>query len=87
MNKVNMNINSSSIVLQLKCGMKWNFQAWLTDTDMCLVLELLGPDLRCWQVCFGKPGLSLTCVRRIITQVSQNENDTIDFVTDIDKKC
>ncbi|KAF4078312.1 hypothetical protein AMELA_G00197920 [Ameiurus melas] len=36
---------------------------------VCLVLELLGPDLRCWQVCFGKPGLSLTCVRRIITQV------------------
>ncbi|CAG6021075.1 unnamed protein product [Menidia menidia] len=25
--------------------------------DMCLVLELLGPDLRTWQVCFGNPGL------------------------------
>uniref|UniRef100_A0A8C1YUB4 non-specific serine/threonine protein kinase n=1 Tax=Cyprinus carpio TaxID=7962 RepID=A0A8C1YUB4_CYPCA len=37
--------------------------------DICLVLELLGPDLRCWQVCFGNPGLSLTCVKHVITQV------------------
>ncbi|KAL0158608.1 hypothetical protein M9458_046684, partial [Cirrhinus mrigala] len=36
---------------------------------ICLVLELLGPDLRCWQVCFGNPGLSLTFVKRVITQV------------------
>ncbi|XP_053500229.1 SRSF protein kinase 3 isoform X1 [Ictalurus furcatus] len=43
--------------------------AGVNGIHVCLVLELLGPDLRCWQVCFGKPGLSLTCVRRIITQV------------------
>ncbi|XP_031421724.1 SRSF protein kinase 3 [Clupea harengus] len=36
---------------------------------ICLVLELLGPDLRCWQVCMGNPGLSFTCVKRLITQV------------------
>uniref|UniRef100_A0AAY4BVY0 non-specific serine/threonine protein kinase n=1 Tax=Denticeps clupeoides TaxID=299321 RepID=A0AAY4BVY0_9TELE len=36
---------------------------------LCLVLELLGPDLRCWLVCFGNPGLSLNCVKRIIIQV------------------
>ncbi|KAG5282630.1 hypothetical protein AALO_G00058110 [Alosa alosa] len=36
---------------------------------ICLVLELLGPDLRCWQVCMGNPGLSLSCVKRVITQV------------------
>lgn len=41
-----------------------------SEADICLVLELLGPDLRCWQVCFGNPGLSLTCVKRVITQVS-----------------
>ncbi|XP_053337974.1 SRSF protein kinase 3 isoform X2 [Clarias gariepinus] len=43
--------------------------AGVNGIHVCLVLELLGPDLRCWQVCFGQPGLSLTCVRRIITQV------------------
>ncbi|XP_063063845.1 SRSF protein kinase 3 [Engraulis encrasicolus] len=36
---------------------------------ICLVLELLGPDLRCWQVCMGSPGLSIPCVKRVITQV------------------
>ncbi|XP_035378518.1 SRSF protein kinase 3 isoform X1 [Electrophorus electricus] len=43
--------------------------AGVNGVHMCLVLELLGPDLRCWQVCFGKPGLSLACVRSLITQV------------------
>ncbi|GAA6089373.1 SRSF protein kinase 3 [Tachysurus ichikawai] len=43
--------------------------AGVNGIHVCLVLELLGPDLRCWQVCFGKPGLSLACVKRIITQV------------------
>ncbi|KAB5546445.1 hypothetical protein PHYPO_G00072100 [Pangasianodon hypophthalmus] len=43
--------------------------AGVNGIHVCLVLELLGPDLRCWQVCFGKPGLSLTCVRKLITQV------------------
>ncbi|KAF7695947.1 SRSF protein kinase 3 [Silurus meridionalis] len=43
--------------------------AGVNGIHVCLVLELLGPDLQCWQVCFGKPGLSLACVRRIITQV------------------
>ncbi|XP_060792856.1 SRSF protein kinase 3 [Neoarius graeffei] len=43
--------------------------AGVNGIHVCLVLELLGPDLRCWQVCFGKPGLSLMCVKRIITQV------------------
>ncbi|XP_036447636.1 SRSF protein kinase 3 [Colossoma macropomum] len=41
----------------------------VNGVHICLVLELLGPDLRCWQVCFGKPGLSLGCVRRVIAQV------------------
>ncbi|XP_065142294.1 SRSF protein kinase 3 [Paramisgurnus dabryanus] len=43
--------------------------AGVNGIHICLVLELLGPDLRCWQVCFGNPGLSLTCVKRVITQV------------------
>ncbi|XP_067227427.1 SRSF protein kinase 3 isoform X1 [Chanodichthys erythropterus] len=43
--------------------------AGVNGIHICLVLELLGPDLRCWQVCFGSPGLSLTCVKRVITQV------------------
>ncbi|XP_040009364.1 SRSF protein kinase 3 [Xiphias gladius] len=36
---------------------------------MCLVLELLGPDLRSWQRCFGNPGLSWLWVKQILTQV------------------
>ncbi|XP_072553430.1 SRSF protein kinase 3 [Salminus brasiliensis] len=43
--------------------------AGINGIHICLVLELLGPDLRGWQVCFGQPGLSLSCVRRVITQV------------------
>ncbi|XP_062872124.1 SRSF protein kinase 3 [Trichomycterus rosablanca] len=43
--------------------------AGVNGIHMCLVLELLGPDLRCWQACFGKPGLSLDCVKRVIFQV------------------
>ncbi|XP_026055238.1 SRSF protein kinase 3 isoform X2 [Carassius auratus] len=43
--------------------------AGVNGIHICLVLELLGPDLRCWQVCFGNPGLSLTCVKHVITQV------------------
>ncbi|XP_050953375.1 SRSF protein kinase 3 [Labeo rohita] len=43
--------------------------AGVNGIHICLVLELLGPDLRCWQVCFGNPGLSLTFVKRVITQV------------------
>ena len=39
---------------------------WL---DMCLVLELLGPDLRDWQLCFGNPGLPQSWVKQILTQV------------------
>ncbi|KAK2885798.1 hypothetical protein Q8A67_016635 [Cirrhinus molitorella] len=43
--------------------------AGVNGIHICLVLELLGPDLRCWQVCFGNPGLSLTFVKHVITQV------------------
>ncbi|KAL1020763.1 hypothetical protein UPYG_G00004360 [Umbra pygmaea] len=39
--------------------------------DLCLVLELLGPDLRCWQVCFGNPGLSISWIKLVIAQVLQ----------------
>ncbi|XP_032375699.1 SRSF protein kinase 3 [Etheostoma spectabile] len=39
--------------------------------DMCLVLELLGPDLRDWQKCFGNPGLMRPSVKQILTQVLQ----------------
>ncbi|XP_029102277.1 SRSF protein kinase 3 [Scleropages formosus] len=38
---------------------------------VCLVLELLGPDLHSWQECFGNPGLSLPCVKHVIKQVLQ----------------
>ncbi|XP_037540469.1 SRSF protein kinase 3-like [Nematolebias whitei] len=37
----------------------------------CLVLELLGPDLRSWRLCFGKLGLPLPWVKQILTQVLQ----------------
>ncbi|XP_067303441.1 SRSF protein kinase 3 isoform X2 [Pseudorasbora parva] len=43
--------------------------AGVNGIHICLVLELLGPNLRCWQVCFGSPGLSLICVKHVITQV------------------
>ncbi|XP_046869741.1 SRSF protein kinase 3 isoform X2 [Hypomesus transpacificus] len=43
----------------------------VNGVHVCLVLELLGPDLRCWQVCFGSPGLPLPRVRQVLTQVLQ----------------
>ncbi|KAG9269452.1 SRSF protein kinase 3-like [Astyanax mexicanus] len=43
--------------------------AGVNGIHICLVLELLGPDLHGWQVCFGKPGLPLSSVRRVISQV------------------
>ncbi|XP_034447111.1 SRSF protein kinase 3 [Hippoglossus hippoglossus] len=45
--------------------------AGVNGIHMCLVLELLGPDLRCWQLCFGDPGLSRLWVKQILTQVLQ----------------
>ncbi|XP_055366282.1 SRSF protein kinase 3 [Betta splendens] len=45
--------------------------AGINGVHMCLVLELLGPDLRSWQLCFGKPGLSHTRVKQVLTQVLQ----------------
>uniref|UniRef100_A0A3Q2CGU7 non-specific serine/threonine protein kinase n=1 Tax=Cyprinodon variegatus TaxID=28743 RepID=A0A3Q2CGU7_CYPVA len=38
---------------------------------MCLVLELLGLNLRSWQLCFGNPGLLQPWVKQILTQVLQ----------------
>ncbi|KAM6924932.1 SRSF protein kinase 3 [Xenentodon cancila] len=38
---------------------------------MCLVLELLGSDLRSWQLCFGSPGLLQPWVKQILSQVLQ----------------
>ncbi|KAM4610657.1 SRSF protein kinase 3 [Polymixia lowei] len=45
--------------------------AGVNGVHVCLVLELLGPDLRCWQLCFGNPGLSQRWVKQILTQVLQ----------------
>ncbi|XP_056241214.1 SRSF protein kinase 3 [Seriola aureovittata] len=45
--------------------------AGVNGVHMCLVLELLGPDLRSWQLCFGDPGLSQLWVKQILTQVLQ----------------
>uniref|UniRef100_UPI0037E938CD SRSF protein kinase 3 n=1 Tax=Semicossyphus pulcher TaxID=241346 RepID=UPI0037E938CD len=45
--------------------------AGVNGIHMCLVLELLGPDLRSWQLCFGNPGLSPPLVKQILTQVLQ----------------
>ncbi|KAM9350282.1 SRSF protein kinase 3 [Symphorus nematophorus] len=45
-----------------------DLDTWL---DICLVLELLGPDLRSWQLCFGNPGLPRPSVKQILTQVLQ----------------
>ncbi|KAL4623654.1 SRSF protein kinase 3-like [Arapaima gigas] len=38
---------------------------------VCLVLELLGPDLHSWQECFGNPGLPLPWVKHVTKQVLQ----------------
>uniref|UniRef100_UPI003AAA4BC6 SRSF protein kinase 3 n=1 Tax=Centroberyx gerrardi TaxID=166262 RepID=UPI003AAA4BC6 len=43
--------------------------AGVNGVHVCLVLELLGPDLRSWQLCFGNPGLSRPWVKQILTQV------------------
>ncbi|XP_026224432.1 SRSF protein kinase 3 [Anabas testudineus] len=45
--------------------------AGINGVHMCLVLELLGPDLRSWQLCFGHSGLSQMWVKQILTQVLQ----------------
>ncbi|XP_034393292.1 SRSF protein kinase 3 [Cyclopterus lumpus] len=45
--------------------------AGVNGVHMCLVLELLGPDLRSWQLCFGSPGLTRPSVKQILTQVLQ----------------
>ncbi|XP_071331631.1 SRSF protein kinase 3 [Trachinotus anak] len=45
--------------------------AGVNGVHMCLALELLGPDLRSWQLCFGNPGLSQLWVKQILTQVLQ----------------
>ncbi|XP_047459607.1 SRSF protein kinase 3 [Mugil cephalus] len=45
--------------------------AGVNGIHMCLVLELLGPDLRSWQLCFGNPGLLKPQVKQILTQVLQ----------------
>ncbi|KAF1390853.1 hypothetical protein PFLUV_G00062400 [Perca fluviatilis] len=45
--------------------------AGVNGVHMCLVLELLGPDLREWQLCFGNPGLTRPSVKHILTQVLQ----------------
>nr|XP_040050308.1 SRSF protein kinase 3 [Gasterosteus aculeatus aculeatus] len=43
----------------------------VNGVHMCLVLELLGSDLRSWQLCFGSPGLMQPLVKQILTQVLQ----------------
>ncbi|XP_037627450.1 SRSF protein kinase 3 [Sebastes umbrosus] len=45
--------------------------AGVNGVHMCLVLELLGPDLRGWQLCFGNPGLTPHSAKQILTQVLQ----------------
>ncbi|XP_041654541.1 SRSF protein kinase 3 [Cheilinus undulatus] len=45
--------------------------AGVNGIHICLVLELLGPDLRSWQLCFGTPGLSQSLVKQVLTQVLQ----------------
>lgn len=56
---------------------------WL---DMCLVLELLGPDVRSWQLCFGNPGLSHMWVKQILTQVKLNRFH-LTVHADLDADC
>uniref|UniRef100_A0A3Q0SJ67 non-specific serine/threonine protein kinase n=1 Tax=Amphilophus citrinellus TaxID=61819 RepID=A0A3Q0SJ67_AMPCI len=43
----------------------------INGVHICLVLELLGPDVRSWQLCFGNPGLLQPWVKQILTQVLQ----------------
>ncbi|KAM9342391.1 SRSF protein kinase 3 [Pholidichthys leucotaenia] len=43
--------------------------AGINGVHICLVLELLGPDLRNWQLCFGETGLPKTWAKQIQTQV------------------
>ncbi|XP_038126421.1 SRSF protein kinase 3 isoform X2 [Cyprinodon tularosa] len=45
--------------------------AGVNGVHMCLVLELLGLNLRSWQLCFGNPGLLQPWVKQILTQVLQ----------------
>ncbi|KAM3617649.1 uncharacterized protein V6R79_009258 [Siganus canaliculatus] len=45
--------------------------AGINGVHMCLVLELLGPDLRSWQLCFGNPRVMQPSVKQILTQVLQ----------------
>ncbi|XP_029995385.1 SRSF protein kinase 3 [Sphaeramia orbicularis] len=48
--------------------------AGVNGVHICLVLELLGPDLRSLQMCLGNPGLSQPVVKQILTQVLQGLN-------------
>ncbi|XP_062419072.1 SRSF protein kinase 3 isoform X2 [Pungitius pungitius] len=41
----------------------------VNGVHMCLVLELMGSDLRSWQLCFGSPGMMQPLVKQILTQV------------------
>uniref|UniRef100_A0A3B3HTP6 non-specific serine/threonine protein kinase n=1 Tax=Oryzias latipes TaxID=8090 RepID=A0A3B3HTP6_ORYLA len=41
----------------------------VNGVHICLVLELLGPDLRSWQLCCGNPGLPRPWVKQILSQV------------------
>ncbi|KAJ8369667.1 hypothetical protein SKAU_G00096950 [Synaphobranchus kaupii] len=41
--------------------------------DVCLVLELLGPDLHSWQNCFGNPGLPIPWAKQVIKQQSSRQ--------------
>ncbi|XP_067382853.1 SRSF protein kinase 3 isoform X1 [Channa argus] len=59
---------SSKSIVQLLDEFKL---AGVNGVHMCLVLELLGPDLRSWQLRFGNPGLSQKWVKQILTQVLQ----------------
>ncbi|XP_007573435.1 SRSF protein kinase 3 isoform X2 [Poecilia formosa] len=43
----------------------------VNGVHLCLVLELLGPSLRTWQLCLGNPGLMQPWVKQILTQVLQ----------------
>lgn len=36
-------------------------------------MELLGPDLRSWQLCFGSPGLPRPAVKQVLTQVKKKK--------------
>uniref|UniRef100_A0A8C6TZA1 non-specific serine/threonine protein kinase n=1 Tax=Neogobius melanostomus TaxID=47308 RepID=A0A8C6TZA1_9GOBI len=45
--------------------------AGVNGVHICLVLELLGPDLRSLLLCYGAPGLSRPVVKKVLTQVLQ----------------